>query len=116
MLSAISPTDAAAGPWSTISRSATFLIATRNSGGLQFVNVADPTSPRLLRTVNVTASQVEVVNGIAYATVGTTLQAFDLLTGENRQTLPLSGSTLFPMRPGFRSWKCSPMGSAAFAT
>jgi hypothetical protein len=65
-----------------------------NAGGLQFVDVSDPTSPKLLRTVNVTASQVEVVNGIAYATVGTTLQAFDVLTGENRQTLLLSGSTL----------------------
>ena len=65
-----------------------------NSGGLQLVDVTDPTAPTLMRTLNLAASQVKVVNGIAYGTVGNALVAVDLFTGDTLQTLGLGGSTI----------------------
>jgi hypothetical protein len=63
-----------------------------NAGGLHFVDVSDPMAPTLLRTINVSASQVEVVQGVAYATVGGTLRAYDLVTGIELQALTLGGT------------------------
>lgn len=63
-----------------------------NSGGLQLINVADGMLPTLTKTININASQVEIANGIAYVTVGTSLRAIDLLTGEQLQQLTLPGS------------------------
>ncbi|CAN5183389.1 hypothetical protein BH11PLA2_BH11PLA2_07740 [soil metagenome] len=45
-------------------------------------------------TINVAASQVEIVNGIACATVGTSILAYDLLTGDLRDSLSLGSATL----------------------
>lgn len=41
-----------------------------NLGGLHLVDVADPLIPRLVRTIPVTASQVEIADGTAYITAG----------------------------------------------
>jgi hypothetical protein len=65
-----------------------------NSGGLEVVDVSNPTRPKLLQTIPVPASQVQVANGVAYATVGSSLESFDVLTGENLQILTLPGGTL----------------------
>ncbi|WP_017719654.1 Ig-like domain-containing protein [Kamptonema formosum] len=62
-----------------------------NSGGLHFVDVSDPMLPTLSRTANISANQVEIADGIAYATEGNSLHAIDLLTGEELQTLTLPG-------------------------
>ena len=37
------------------------------------------------------ANQVELVDGVAYASVGTSLRAFDVLTGEQLQDLTIPG-------------------------
>ena len=73
-----------------------------NNGGLQLVDVSDPMLPVLKQTININASQVEVVDGIAYATVGTSLRAVDLLSGEQIQqvTLPNSGTVTGLARDG----------------
>jgi hypothetical protein len=73
-----------------------------NNGGLQLVDVSDPMLPVLKQTININASQVEVVDGIAYATVGTSLRAVDLLSGEQIQqvTLPSSGTVTGLARDG----------------
>ena len=65
-----------------------------NSGGLQLVDVSDSTAPTLIRTLNLAASQVEIVNGIAYASVGNALVAVDLFTGDTLQSLGLGGSAI----------------------
>jgi hypothetical protein len=73
-----------------------------NNGGLQLIDVSDPMLPVLKQTININASQVEVVDGIAYATVGTSLRAVDLLSGEQIQqvTLPSSGTVTGLAREG----------------
>ncbi len=63
-----------------------------NNGGLQLVDVSDPMLPKLQQTVNITPNQVEVFDGVAYATVGNSLEIIDLLTGESLQSLVLPGS------------------------
>ena len=63
-------------------------------GGLQLVDIADPTNPILLQTINVTVSQVKVINGVVYAAVNGELRAYDLLTGEKIQSLSISGNTI----------------------
>ena len=66
-------------------------VATGNSG-LQLVDVSDPMLPKIQKTVNVTANQVEIFQNIAYATSDTTLSAIDLVSGNILQTLTLPGS------------------------
>ena len=74
------------------------IAAVADSGsGLRIVDVSNPMSPVLLRTINVPATQVQVVDGVAYVPVGSSVEAFDLLTGQNLQTLPLLGSTIIAM-------------------
>ena len=98
-------TDVAVDPTLQIAAVAT------NSGGLQIVDVSDPMVPTLLRTVNITANQVEVLDGVAYATVSGTLEVVDLSTGEPLQSLNLpgfgtvtglarEGNTLYAFRSG----------------
>ena len=41
-----------------------------NGGGLHLVDVSNPMLPVLLRTINASASQVEALGGVAYATLG----------------------------------------------
>ena len=73
-----------------------------NSGGLQLVDVSDPMVPILSRAINISVNQVEIFDGIAYATVGTSLRAIDLLTGEelHNTTLPGSGTVTGLAREG----------------
>ncbi|MBC6418292.1 MAG: FG-GAP repeat protein, partial [Prochloron sp. SP5CPC1] len=65
-----------------------------NRGGLQIVDISDPMVPTLIITINITANQVEIFDGIVYATAGTSLRAIDLLTGAelDNATLPGSGT------------------------
>ncbi len=65
-----------------------------NSGGLNLVDVSDPTQPKLLNAIDVSATAVQVLDGIAYAAVGSELQSFDMLTGELLQTLTLGTSNI----------------------
>jgi hypothetical protein len=69
-------------------------VVAANSGGLHFVNVADSSQPLRYLTIPGTVSQVEVVNGVAYAVFGTTIRAYELLTGELIETLALGGSAI----------------------
>ncbi len=73
-----------------------------NDGGLQLVDVSDPMVPTLRQTVNISVNQVEIFDGIAYATAGTSLRAIDLLTGEelHNTTLPGSGTVTGLAREG----------------
>ena len=73
-----------------------------NSGGLHLVNVADRMLPTLNTTININANQVEIADGIAYATVDNILHAIDLVTGEELQrlTLPDSGTVTGLAREG----------------
>ncbi|MFM7366897.1 MAG: Ig-like domain-containing protein, partial [Sphaerospermopsis kisseleviana] len=63
-----------------------------NSGGLHLVNVADGMLPTLNKTINLNTNQVEIADGIAYATVNNVLYAIDLATGEQLQSLTLPGT------------------------
>ncbi|MEA5620007.1 ScyD/ScyE family protein [Cronbergia sp. UHCC 0137] len=63
-----------------------------NTGALKLVDISDPMLPKVEQTINIPANQVEIYNGIAYATVGTSMYAIDLLTGEELQQLNLGGS------------------------
>jgi hypothetical protein len=65
-----------------------------NSGGLHLVNVSDPMTPQLIRTVSVPTGIVEVFQGNAYIPDSGSLRAIDLLTGETLQTLPLGSAAL----------------------
>lgn len=66
-------------------------VVASGGGGLHFVDVSNPSSPSLIRTINVQAGQVEVVDGVAYVGAGANLRAYDLLTGEKLQDLALGG-------------------------
>ena len=75
-------------------------------GGLNLVNVATPNNPTLLQNIAFNATQVEVFEGIAYASRGAELRAYDLLTGERLATyvgtatitgLAREGSMLYTM-------------------
>ncbi|ARQ13735.1 PAP2 haloperoxidase-like superfamily protein (plasmid) [Rhizobium etli] len=73
------------------------LAAVVTGGGLQIVNVADPTKPTLAKALSISASQVEIFEGTAYANDGTALDAIDLATGELQQTMSLGGGSLTGM-------------------
>ena len=64
------------------------------SGGLHFVDVSDPMLPTLHRTININARQVEILDGVAYVSVGSMLQSYDLLTGDIIQHLSLGSSAI----------------------
>jgi len=67
-------------------------------GGLHFVDVTDGKKPKLIRSVNVSATQVEIVDGIAFATVGSQIYSFEPLTGEIITFLHV------PMPPRLLAW------------
>lgn len=73
-------------------------VVATGEGGLQFVDYSQVTAtsgtPRLVRTVGIDARQVEVRDGVAYATTVGELRAYDLLTGNRLDTLVLSNATL----------------------
>jgi hypothetical protein len=64
------------------------------TGGLQIVNVADPTDPKLVQAIPIDATQVQVIDGIAYANNGNALDEFDLATGSELQALVLGGASI----------------------
>ena len=68
----------------------TVVVAT-NGGGLQLIDISDPMLPSLRATLQIAANQVEIFDGIAYATEGNSLIAMDLLTGEQLQNITLPG-------------------------
>ncbi|MEX2138181.1 MAG: Ig-like domain-containing protein [Pirellulales bacterium] len=70
------------------------VVVTTNSGGVHVVDVAEPMVPTLARTVNVTGSRVEVVDGVAFVANGGSLTAIDMLTGDILQSLNLGGGTI----------------------
>ncbi len=55
--------------------------------GLQIVDVSDPTNPKRVTTAAVNASQVQVLDGIAYTSNGAAVDAIDLVTGQSLQHL-----------------------------
>jgi hypothetical protein len=63
-------------------------------GGLQIVNVADPTKPALVQTIPINVTQVQIVDGIAYANNGGALDAFDLATGAELQSLSIGSAAI----------------------
>jgi hypothetical protein len=81
-----------------------------NGGGLNFVDISNLMQPSLLRHIGVSAAQVRVKSGVAYAAVGSDVQAYDLLTGEELDSLSvganpitglaLDGSFLYTMDTG----------------
>ncbi|MDJ0658213.1 MAG: Ig-like domain-containing protein [Crocosphaera sp.] len=74
-----------------------------NSGGLQLVDVSDPMLPTLIETVDIdNVNNVEIADGVAYVAGENTLQAIDLLTGDeiNSLTLPGSGTVTDIARDG----------------
>jgi hypothetical protein len=78
------------------------IAAVADGSSLQLVNVADPMSPTLARTVSVGADQVEVAGGFAFATSGNGLSVVDLLSGDvlRKVTLPGAGSVTGLARDG----------------
>jgi hypothetical protein len=69
-------------------------VATGTSG-VQIIDVSEPMMPEIatIRT-NVLGSRVEVADGIAYVSVGNSLNAIELLTGDVLETLNLGGGTI----------------------
>ncbi len=63
-------------------------------GGLHFVDISQPASPLLTRTIAINANQVEVFEGIGYANDAQKILAIDMATGEILQTLDLGGSAI----------------------
>lgn len=57
-------------------------IVASGEGGLHFVDVSDPMIPREVRTVNIDATQVEVVDGVVYASSGSRVLAYDPASGD----------------------------------
>ena len=56
-------------------------------GGLHFVDLTDLMLPRRVRTATVNARQVEFVDGLVLASVGSRISAFDPLSGEMLNSL-----------------------------
>ena len=69
-------------------------VVAANTGGLHFVNVADPMQPQLIRTIGINAAQVEAVRGIAYAAVGSQIWSYDMANGTLLQTLAPGGTNI----------------------
>jgi hypothetical protein len=63
-----------------------------NDGGLHLIDVSDPMQPSLIQTIDISASQVEVADGIVYATVGNSLRTIDLVNAGELQNLALPGN------------------------
>ncbi|MCB1526942.1 MAG: VCBS domain-containing protein, partial [Hyphomicrobiaceae bacterium] len=68
------------------------IAAVAASTGLHLIDVTNTTAPRLLTTVDIAATQVEIIDGVAYVNSGGNLKSVDLTTGEEIATLDLSGT------------------------
>ncbi len=62
-------------------------VVAADAGGLHFVDVADAKKPKLMRSAVQQATQVEIIDGIAFAAVGSQIFSFETLTGELFTTL-----------------------------
>ncbi len=76
---------------------AKIVVVAAGSGGVHIVNVADPTTPQLVRTINAVSSQVELLDGVIFATVGGELRAYDVVTGERLSSIAPSGASFVSM-------------------
>ncbi|WP_165421849.1 Ig-like domain-containing protein, partial [Rhizobium ruizarguesonis] len=71
------------------------IAAVASTVGLQLIDISDPSAPALIQTLlGLATTQVEIIDGIAYANDSVSLKSFDLATGELLQTLPLDGTSL----------------------
>ncbi len=61
------------------------------------IDVTDPTHPRAIQALNIAATQVEIVDGVAYASAGGYIRAIDALTGEFLQSLSQDNVTITGM-------------------
>ncbi|MEY9752606.1 Ig-like domain-containing protein [Bradyrhizobium yuanmingense] len=62
------------------------------AGGVHIVDVSDTTGPVLINTIAVAATNVEIIDGVAFVNDGGNLKSFDLTTGDEIQALDLSGA------------------------
>ena len=71
-------------------------IVASGPGGVNLVDVTDPTNPTLVQTVKLPAGAQGVVyfDGLAYVASGPSLVTIDPLTGEIAQTLSLGGGQI----------------------
>ena len=84
-------------------------VVAANDGGLHFIDVSDSARPKRLRTADVLASQVEVIDGIAYAAVASQIVSYEALTGDLLNTLNIpNGATITGMAREGRAYaaKC----------
>jgi hypothetical protein len=70
------------------------IAAVASTSALHLVDVSDPASPRLIRSINVPAAQVEIVNGLAYVAASNGIEAYSLISGEQLDALPLSNVSI----------------------
>ena len=64
------------------------------TGGLHFIDVSDPILPTLTQTIDIQANDVEILDGIVYASVSDSIFAIDLITGEILESQPFSGGPI----------------------
>ncbi|ANL30128.1 phosphatidic acid phosphatase protein (plasmid) [Rhizobium phaseoli] len=69
-------------------------VVATGTDGLKLIDISDPTAPVLIQTVSGSATQVEIIDGIAYASDGMVLESLDIATGEVLQMLPLGSAPL----------------------
>ncbi|MBE9061109.1 Ig-like domain-containing protein [cf. Phormidesmis sp. LEGE 11477] len=62
------------------------------SGGLHLVDISDSMTPTLIKTVDLAVNQVEISDGIIYASVGNSVKMLDVFSGEELEPIELSGS------------------------
>ncbi len=70
------------------------IAAVASSSGLNLVDVSNPASPKLLQTVNVAATAVRVLDGIAYVANGTQVTAIDMQSGATLDQENFTGGTV----------------------
>jgi Bacterial Ig-like domain/LVIVD repeat len=69
-------------------------VVASSDGGLHFIDVTNPASPRLITSVDVESGSIQAESGVAYAAVGGQIESFDMLTGNALSTLSLGGGTI----------------------
>ncbi|TAY63473.1 Ig-like domain-containing protein, partial [Rhizobium ruizarguesonis] len=69
-------------------------VVATGADGLKLIDISNPTAPVLIQTVSGSATQVEIIDGIAYASDGVVLESLDIATGEVLQMLSLGSAPL----------------------
>ncbi|MDA1053499.1 MAG: Ig-like domain-containing protein [Planctomycetota bacterium] len=67
-------------------------IVASGAGGLHFVDVTDQMMPKRVRTASVDATQVEMLDGVAYVAAGARVLGYDPVSGDLISTLIVPGS------------------------